>query len=206
MEFLLKKPVDIDGSLTEKIDYSFKKLKGQDLLDIFNELRDSKHVLVGAYETDPVVASALFAKASGLDITDIGLLKGIDYVNASAIARNFFKEGYEDISLDSKVLNLSSIVNVDSDDKNAIEFDFDELTGQDIISTVDELRKFKYIITGSYEADPILCAALFAKASKIKIKDVLDLSAKDFLRSSNICRLFFIQSLNGGQASEILEK
>lgn len=203
MEFVLKKPVDIDGNLTEKIEYDFSNLKGQDVLDTFNELRDMKHISVGAYETDPVVASAIFAKSSGLDITDIGLLKGADYVNCTAIGRNLFRKGYENIDIDSGKLDLSKIVTVEEDNKNAITFDFDELTGQDIINTVDELRKLKYVITGSYEADPIMCAALFARASGIKVKEVLDLNAVDYLRASNLGRIFFMRSLSGGQASEI---
>ena len=202
MEFIFKKPIEIDGETVEKINYNFKTLKGIDILDMTNELRINKHIISGAYELDPVVCSAVFAKASGIDINDISLFKAGDYLKASNLGREFFASTYKDIDLDSNVLNLSELIKVDNDNKNAITFDFDNLTGQDIISTVDEVRKMKHLVTGAYEGDPVVCASLFARAAGISIKQINELSAIDYLRASNLGRLFFMRSLDGGQASE----
>lgn len=202
MKFEFKKPVELDGKETKELDYNFSSLKGGDVLEIFNDLRESKHAVIGAYEADPVVGAAFFAKASDIDINDVSLFKGKDYLRCSGLARKFFNDSYVGIDINSNKLDLTEVVTVDGDGKNSIEFDFDDLTGQDIINTIDELRKLKHIVTGSYEMDPVVCASLFAKASGLKIEEMNILSARDYLRASNLGRIFFATSLDGGQAKE----
>lgn len=89
-KFVLSKAIMIDGEEKKELTYNFEELTGQDINEIFEDIRKAKHAVVSAYEMDPIICAAAFAKAAGIDFTDILRFKGKDFINASNLGRSFF--------------------------------------------------------------------------------------------------------------------
>jgi len=88
-KLILKKPVNINGELTEEIEYDLENLTGQDIQQIVRDL-NKRSIVIGAVELDVNYHAALFAQAAGLSFDDISNLSVKDYNEATVRVRNFF--------------------------------------------------------------------------------------------------------------------
>lgn len=85
----LKTPVLINGEMVDKIEYDLEDLKGKDIQDAVKEMQQSG-MIVGVLELDANYHAAIFAKAAGLSLADIAVLKAKDYNKAIMVVRDFF--------------------------------------------------------------------------------------------------------------------
>ena len=88
-------------------------------------------------------------------------------------------------------LNLKKPIKVDGEEISVIEYDLDELTGEDIQQVTTELSK-KGIIVTTIELDSNYHAAIFAKAAGLMLEDLNRLSAKDYAKATTLVRDFFL--------------
>ncbi|WP_051539960.1 hypothetical protein [Clostridium ihumii] len=100
------------------------------------------------------------------------------------------------------VLKLRKPVMIDGEEKKEINYDFENLTGQDVDNAFAAARKNGYMINGPYEMDPILGGYLFCEAANIDYSDLKRFSARDFKKAGTLGRNFFITDL-ADQAEDI---
>ena len=91
------------------------------------------------------------------------------------------------------VLKLKKPIEIDGEKKTAIEYDLDDLTGNDIERANNELAK-KGVMVGMVETDQRYHAMLFSMAARIMYEDMNRLSAKDYHRATTEVRNFFLES------------
>lgn len=96
-------------------------------------------------------------------------------------------------------LKLKRPISIDGKETNEIKYDFDKLTGMDIEEVFKEATRSGYMVSASYELDPIIGGRMFAKASDLDFSDVSRLKLKDYTEAANIARAFFIQDSDGNQ-------
>lgn len=97
------------------------------------------------------------------------------------------------------VLTLRKAILIDGKEVNKIEYDFDKLTGRDIEEVFKESTRSGYMVSASYELDPVIGGRMFAKASDLDFLDISRLKLKDYTEAANIARAFFIQDSDGNQ-------
>ena len=88
---VLKKAVEINGEVTNEIEYDLDSLTGNDIADAIKMLAKN-NIIVTLAETDSNYHAAIFAIASGLDLADIKRLSAKDYTKACNTVRDFFLE------------------------------------------------------------------------------------------------------------------
>lgn len=95
MKMILTKPLLIDDVELKEIEYDFDNL-GVDAVDqAVKTLRKGGHI-IGMQETDMDLHALLFAKSSGLDITELKRMSAKDYLRAGRLVRDFFFLDSED--------------------------------------------------------------------------------------------------------------
>lgn len=92
------------------------------------------------------------------------------------------------------ILKLKKPIKIDGEEKAEIEYDFEELTGNDVENVVRELQNSGIMIT-TLEFDTTYHAAIFAKAAGIAYEDVRRFYAKDFTKAATLARNFFLADL-----------
>lgn len=97
------------------------------------------------------------------------------------------------------VLTLRKSILIDGKEVNEIEYDFDKLTGRDIEEVFKESTRSGYMVSASYELDPVIGGRMFAKASDLDFLDISRLKLKDYTEAANIARAFFIEDSDGNQ-------
>ena len=90
----LKKPVKINGELTEKLEYDLEALTGADVLHAVKEL-GKRGIVIGATEIDQNYHAELFAISAGISFEDMSLLNIKDYNIATIKVRDFFLDTSE---------------------------------------------------------------------------------------------------------------
>ena len=87
--FKLKKPILIDGVMTEEIKYDLDALTGQDIQHAYKEL-SKRGMQVMVSEIDSNYHAMLFAIASGLAFEDVSRMGIKDYNRMCSLVRDFF--------------------------------------------------------------------------------------------------------------------
>lgn len=201
----LCKELDLDGNKVKELNYDFTLMTGKDLKESFKNAIKSGYVVSGSYELDPVIASYIFAEAAHVDYTDVKRLNFKDYTLMAKKVREFLLAIEAD--LDDEVLNQNQIylekpILVNGEDVKEIKFDFDEMTGTNTENAFKNATKSGYIVSSSYELDPIIGVYMFAEAAKMNYSDLERMSLKDYIKAGTCAKYFFIQSLNGDQEEE----
>ena len=198
---VLKKPIMIDGEQTKEMYYDFESLTGRNLEEVFKEAIKSGHLVSASYELDPVIGAMMFAEASNNAYMDIKRFGLADYSKAASLARGYFFKEVSDNQEDDKenVLTLSKTLVINGTDVKEILYDFEELSGNSIEKVFNEATKSGYIVSSSYELDPIIGARMFAEASNIDYKEIQKLELCDFTKAASCARAFFMQGLVGDQ-------
>ncbi len=88
-KLVLKKPVNINGELTEEIEYDLESLTGQDIQQVVRDL-NKRNIIIGAVELDMNYHAALFAQSAGLSFDDLSNLSSKDYNEMTIRVRDFF--------------------------------------------------------------------------------------------------------------------
>lgn len=101
------------------------------------------------------------------------------------------------------VLVLKKPIMIDGEEVKEIAYDFESLTGKDVVNAFATARKNGYVITGPYEMDPILGAYMFAEAAQVDYTDIERLCASDYTKAGSLGRNFFIKDLGGNQVKDI---
>lgn len=89
-------------------------------------------------------------------------------------------------------LELKKPFMLDGEEVTEINYDLDELTGNDIERAITELGK-KGIVVTVVETDQRYHAMLFAYAAGIAYEDVCRLPLKDFTKATTAIRDFFLE-------------
>jgi restriction endonuclease S subunit len=126
--------------------------------------------------------------------------QGITYLLTFNFRRKLIMENKETI------LKLSKQIMIDGKETNEIPYDFESLTGKDVVNAFGVARRNGYVITGPYEMDPVLGAYMFAEAAQIDYTDVERFSANDYTKAGSLGRNFFIKDLVGNQAKDTSNK
>ena len=87
----LRKPILIDGEMTDKIPYNLENLTGYDIQHANKEL-SKRGMQVMVSELDQNYHAMLFAIASGLSFEDVSRLNLKDYNKMCSVVRDFFLE------------------------------------------------------------------------------------------------------------------
>lgn len=103
----------------------------------------------------------------------------------------------------NNVLKLRKPVMIDGEEKTEIKYDFDELTGENLENGFKTAIKSGYVVSASYELDPIIGAHMFAEAAGIAYADVKRFGFSDYSKAASLARDFFIQGLGGYQDESI---
>lgn len=90
-------------------------------------------------------------------------------------------------------LVLKKPILIDGEEVKEINYDLDDLTGNDIEHAMNELAK-KGIMVSLVETDQRYHAMLFAIAAGIDYTDVGRLSGKDYHKATTAVRNFFLES------------
>lgn len=88
-------------------------------------------------------------------------------------------------------LKLKKPCAINGETVDVINYDLNELTGNDIERAITELSK-KGIIVAMSETDQRYHAALFAISAGLAYEDITRLSAKDFATATTVVRDFFL--------------
>ena len=198
---VLKKPIMIDGEETKEINYDFQSLTGENLEEVFKEAIKSGHIISASYELDPVIGAMMFAEASNNAYMDIQRLGLADYSKAASLGREYFFEESPDSENEDKenVLTLTNPILINGVDHKEIPYDFDKLSGNSIEKVFNEATRSKYVVSSSYELDPIIGARMFAEAASMNYADVKKLVLKDYAKAASCARSFFMEGLVGDQ-------
>jgi len=97
------------------------------------------------------------------------------------------------------ILKLKKPVLIDGEEVTEIEYDLDEVTGENLENAFKEVTKSGYIVSASYELDPVVGAHIFAECSGIDYTDIKRFNMADYNRAAVIVRDFFIIGLSGAQ-------
>lgn len=89
-------------------------------------------------------------------------------------------------------LKLKKPFELDGEMVEKIEYNLDDLTGNDIERAVAELGK-KGIVVAMVETDQRYHAMLFAIAADISYEDVCRLPLKDYMKATTAVRDFFLE-------------
>ena len=100
------------------------------------------------------------------------------------------------------VLTLKKPILIDGKEAKEIEYDFDNLTGADIEDVFKEATRSNYMVSASYELDPVIGGRMFAKAADIAYSDVQRMKIPDYTQAAALARNFFILGLNGDQEDQ----
>lgn len=198
---VLKKPIMIDGEETKEINYDFESLTGENLEEVFKEAIKSGHIISASYELDPVIGAMMFAEASNNAYMDVQRFGLADYSKAASLARGyFFKESSDDQNEDREnVLTLTNPILINGVELKEIPYDFDKLSGNSIEKVFNEATRSKYVVSSSYELDPIIGARMFAEAASMNYADVKRLILNDYAKAASCARDFFMLGLVGDQ-------
>lgn len=102
-----------------------------------------------------------------------------------------------------ETLNLKKPLLINGEEIKKIEYDLDEVTGENLENAFKEVTKSGYILNGSYELDPVVGAHIFAECAGIDYTDVKRFSLSDYNRAASLVRNFFIEGLGGDQEENI---
>lgn len=197
-KLVLKKPVMIDGEEFKEINYNFEDLTGENLEEVFKEAIKNGQIISASYELDPVIGAMIFAEASNNAYMDIQRLGLADYSKASSLSREYlFKESSNEEK--ENLLLLEKPILVDGVEIKEIHYDFDKLNGTSIERVFNEATRSKYIVSSSYELDPIIGARIFAEAADIKYANIKKLALNDYTKAASYARSFFMEGLVGDQ-------
>lgn len=89
-------------------------------------------------------------------------------------------------------LKLKKPFDLNGEQVEKIDYDLDNLTGNDIEKAITDLGK-KGIVVAMVETDQRYHAMLFAMAAGIAYEDVTRLSSKDFVKATTAVRDFFLE-------------
>lgn len=198
---VLRKPIMIDGEEAKEINYEFESLTGKNLEEVFKEAIKSGHLVSASYELDPVIGAMMFAEASNNAYMDIQRFGLADYSKAASLSRGYFFKEVSDNQEDEKdnelILNRPLVIK--GVEVKAIQYNFDKLSGNSIEKVFNESTKSKYIVSSSYELDPIIGARMFAEAADIVYEDIQKMELYDYTKAASCARDFFMQGLVGDQ-------
>ncbi|MBN1048708.1 phage tail assembly protein [Clostridium botulinum] len=99
-------------------------------------------------------------------------------------------------------LMLKKTVLIDGNEVKKINYDFDELTGEDIETVFKDAIRSGYMVSSSYELDPVIGGRMFAQAAGLDFNDIKRLKLKDYTEAAGIARAFFITDLDGDQEDQ----
>lgn len=197
-KLVLKKPIMIDGEEAKEINYDFDELTGENLEEVFKEAIKNGQIISASYELDPVIGAMIFAQASNSAYMDIQRFGLADYSKASSLSREYlFKESSAEEK--ENLLSLEKPIVVDGSELKEIPYDFDKLNGTSIERVFNEATRSKYIVSSSYELDPIIGARMFAEAADMKYADIKKLALSDYTKAASCARSFFMEGLVGDQ-------
>ncbi|NRT90094.1 hypothetical protein [Clostridium beijerinckii] len=199
-KLILKKPIMIDGEEAKEISYDFESLIGENLEEAFKEAIKSGHIISANYELDPVIGAMMFAEASNNAYMDVQRFGLADYSKAASLGREyFFKKLSDEESEKENALILSKPILVKGEEIKEINYDFDNLSGNSIEKVFNEATRSKYVVSSSYELDPIIGARMFAESANMEYIDIKRLSLADYAKAASCARDFFMQGLVGDQ-------
>lgn len=90
----LKKPIKINGEEVTEIEYDLDAITGADVQQVTQEMQ-KLNMVIAVPELDTNYHAMLFAKASGIDYTDMQRMSLKDYTTATGVVRDFFLAGME---------------------------------------------------------------------------------------------------------------
>lgn len=91
-------------------------------------------------------------------------------------------------------LNLKKPVMIDGEEKTEIEYDLENLTGNDVQEATKELSKAG-IMVSTVELDTNYHAAIFAKSAGLMFADMSRFSLKDYTKATTLVRDFFLTDM-----------
>ncbi len=100
------------------------------------------------------------------------------------------------------VLTLKKTVLIDGEEVKEIKYDFDKLTGADIEEVFKESTRSGYMVSASYELDPVIGGRMFAKAADLDFMDIKRLRIPDYTKAAGLARSFFILDSDGDQEGQ----
>lgn len=98
----------------------------------------------------------------------------------------------------SEILKLSKKILIDGEEKSEIQYDFDNLTGGAIETSIKDLQKTGYV-PAVQEVDSLLHASLFAQAAGIDHEDIKRFGAKDYMKVVGLVRDFLLTDSEDSQ-------
>ena len=204
----LFKSLLVDGLEVKEIEFNLNKVKGKNAFEVFKSLIKGGYP-VSSYNTDPVFLINIMAEASNMAYEDLARLDLKSYSKVVDYARDYINNGLSDVDCDTTYLKLNTPIVAQNDNQEAIEvkelkFNLDELNGLDVQNSIKFIGRRGYIISSSYELDPIVGISLMSKASGVSFDDCLKLDILDFLAAGALVRDFFITGLSGSQAENNL--
>ena len=101
------------------------------------------------------------------------------------------------------VLVLKKPIMIDGEEVKEINYDFDQLTGKDLENVFKESTKSGYMVSASYELDPVIGGRIFAEAANVAYMDVQRFSLADYGKAASLARDFFMLGLVGNQEESI---
>ena len=90
-----------------------------------------------------------------------------------------------------ETLKLKKPVMIDGAEKTEINYDFDNLTGEDIQRATKELQQAGIMVVG-LDLDSNYHAALFAQSAGLSFADMARFSVKDYTKAVTLARNFSI--------------
>lgn len=89
------------------------------------------------------------------------------------------------------IFKLTKPIKIDGEERTELEYDFDNLTGEDLQNATKDLARNGMTVTVT-ELDTNYHAAIFAKSADIAFEDMKRLSAKDYSKCTSMVRDFFL--------------
>lgn len=87
---------------------------------------------------------------------------------------------------------LRKPIEIDGEMKEVLNYDLEELTGDDLSLAIKELGKRGIMVTMN-ETDQNYHAMIFSIASGISFEDIKRMKAKDYSNACNVVRDFFLE-------------
>ena len=103
------------------------------------------------------------------------------------------------------IIKLSKPVMIDGNEKTLLQYDLDNLTGNNFEMAFKKLAKSGHMVVMK-ETDHLFHVALFSEASGIDLNDLRRLSIRDYEKVGTLVRDFLLQDLEEYPQGSILEE
>ena len=100
------------------------------------------------------------------------------------------------------IYKLLKPIKIDGEEKTELEYDFDNLTGEDLQNATKDLTRNGMTVSVT-ELDTNYHAAIFAKSADIAFEDMKRLSARDYTKCTSLVRDFFLADTEASSQRDI---